>query len=68
MDHYIVQDGGRRKHKAPVKRESAFGAAASPTGLLVPDGDAVIGTSGELAVVGGSFGEIVFGCGDIAFF
>ena len=68
MDDHIIQDGGRRQHKPPVKGERASGAAASPAGLLIPDGDAVIVAAGELVKIGDSFRKIFFRRGDIALF
>ena len=68
MDDHIIQNGGRRQHEPPVKGERASGAAASPAGLLIPDGDAVIGATSELVEIGDSFREIFFRRGDIALF
>ena len=66
MDHDIVQNSGRRQHQPPVKGQRASGAAASPAGLLVADGDAAVGAAGELLEVGGSFRKVFSGSGDIA--
>lgn len=68
MYHHIIQNGGRRQHEPPVEGERAFGAAASPAGFLVADGDTVETSSGESDKIGGPFREI-FLCGvDIALF
>lgn len=68
MDDHIIQNGRRCQHEPPVKGESASGAAASPAGLLIPDGDAVVGAAGELMEMSDSFREILFRRGDIALF
>lgn len=60
VHHYIVQDSGRRQHEPPVEGESSFGAAASPTGFLISDGDAVEGAAGKLEKVLHTLGEIFF--------
>ncbi len=61
MYHHIIQNGGRRQHETPVKGKGAFGAAASPAGLLVTDGDARKASSGEGKKIGGPFRKIVSG-------
>ncbi len=68
MDDHIIQDGGRCQHEPPVKRECASGAAASPASLLIPDGDAVVGATGELVEMSHSFRKIFFCRGNIALF
>lgn len=68
MDDHIVRDCGRRQHEPPVKRESAARAAASPAGFLVPDADAVIGTSGKLMEVSDAFWKILFCSSNVSFF
>lgn len=68
MHHHIIQDGRRRQHETPVKREGASGAAASPSGLLVAYGNTVVGTTGELLEISGSFWKILFCGSDIALF
>ncbi len=65
MDHDIIQNRRGRQHETPVKGEGSPRAAASPAGLLVPDGDAVVSAAGELLEVGGSFWKIFFGSGNI---
>ena len=68
MHHHIIQDGRRSQHETPVKREGASGTAASPSGLLVAYGNTVVGTTGELLEVGGSFWKILLCGSDIALF
>ena len=68
MDDHIIQDGGRRQHEPPVEGECASCTAASPAGLLIPDGDAVVGAAGKLLKMGNSFRKIFFRRGDIALF
>lgn len=68
MYHHIVQNGGRRQHEPPVEGERAFGAAASPAGFLVADGDAAETSARKRQKIGGPLWEI-FLCGvDIALF
>lgn len=66
MDDNIVQNGRRRQHEPPVKGKRASGTAASPAGLLVSDGDPVVGAAGKLLEIGGSPRKIFFRRGDIA--
>ncbi len=39
MDYHIIKDHRRREDQAVIKRQCSPGGAASPAGLLVPDGD-----------------------------
>ena len=66
MDYYVVQNGGRRKHKPPVEGESSSGAAASPAGLLIPDSDAAVGSAGKRLEICHPLREVFFGGGDIS--
>ena len=68
VDNHIIRDCGRCQHESPVKREGASCTAASPAGLLIPDGDAVVGAAGKLHKVSGTFGKILFCSGDIPLF
>lgn len=68
VDDHIVQDGRRRQHEPPVKRQGALGAAASPAGLLVADGDTRIGSACEGSKAGNPFREVFLCRGDVTFF
>ena len=68
VDNHIIRNCRRCQHKPPIEGECALGAAASPAGFLIPDGDAVVGAAGELVKVGDSFGEIFFRRSDVPLF
>ena len=68
MNHHIIQDGGRCKHEAPVKGQSALGAATAPAGLLVTDGNAVVDAAGKCLEIGRPSGEIFPGSFQVSFF
>lgn len=48
MHHHIIQYMRWSHHQPPVEGEGAIGGTASPTGLLLPDGDGVIGAACKL--------------------
>lgn len=66
VDNYIVKNSRRSQHEPPVEGESTSGAAASPAGFLVPNGNAVVCTAGKLTEISRSFREIFFGGIDIS--
>ena len=66
MNDDIIQNSRGCKHKTPVEGESALGAAASPAGLLVPYGDAIVSAAGELAEIGCSLREVFLGGDNIS--
>lgn len=68
MDDHIIRNCRGRQHKPPIERECSFGAAASPAGFLIPDGDAIVGAAGELDKVGDSFGKVFFCRSDVPLF
>lgn len=65
VDDDIVRDCRRCKHEPPVERERAFCTAASPAGLLISDGNAVVSTAGELPEIGDALREILFCRSDV---
>lgn len=68
MYHYVVQNGRWRQHESPVERERSSGTAASPSCLLITDGNAVVFSAGKLLEISSSFGKIFFGGCDISLF
>ena len=66
VDNDVVQNGRRRQHKPPVKGERSTGAAASPTGFLIPYRDTVIGSAGELSEISDPFRKVFPGGGNVS--
>ncbi len=60
VDNHIVQHMGRSHHQPPVEGESAVGGTAPPAGLLLPDGDGMVGASGKLLKICHSLWKITF--------
>ena len=58
VDHDIVQYIRRCEDKPPVKRKIALAAAASPSGLLIPDGYFSIGHAQNMGIVRDSFWKV----------
>lgn len=60
VDNYIVQHMGRSHHQPPVKGKGTVGGTTSPAGLLLPDGDGMVGASGKLLKICHSLWKIAF--------
>lgn len=57
MYHYIVKHACRSKNQPVIKGECTTGGTASPTALLVTDGDGGESSSGKLMVICNPIGE-----------
>ena len=62
MDNHIVQHVLRGKDEPPVEIQISFPAAASPPGLLLPDGDPPIGDLQDPGIIFHFADENIPGC------
>lgn len=57
MNHNVIKNTGRSKNQPVIKGECTAGGTASPTALLVTDGDGGESSSGKLMVICNPIGE-----------